>query len=251
MRRFLFLAAVVLGAVAAPAQAATPFIHAHRGGTVLNGKPKYAEESLAAYRNAARNDFVLEADAKLTEDGVPVALHDATLDRTTNCTGEVRTFTLAELAGCRTDVLGSPGWPAADPPSVEAGADHHDPVTAGLRPEERLDREPRDQERADRPGLRLDVRVREQGDGRGDREPDPARPADHPELHPAEPRRRGAAAAGGGDEPAVAPVPQRGLPPAGLRQRLRHHLAGVAGERRLRPPRSPERSRCDPVHARH
>jgi glycerophosphoryl diester phosphodiesterase len=54
---------------------------------------------------------MLEADAKLTEDGVPVAIHDATLDRTTNCTGEVRTFTLAELAGCKTDVLGSPGSP--------------------------------------------------------------------------------------------------------------------------------------------
>src|SRR3954467_465174 len=111
MRRLLALTAAVLSSAAAPAQAATPFIHAHRGGTVPNGKPKYAEESLAAYRNAARNDFVLEADAKLTEDGVPVALHDATLDRTTNCTGEVRTFTLAELAGCRTDVLGSPGGP--------------------------------------------------------------------------------------------------------------------------------------------
>ena len=52
---------------------------------------------------------MLEVDSKLTEDGVPVAVHDATLDRTTNCSGEVRTFTLAELRGCRTDVLGSPG----------------------------------------------------------------------------------------------------------------------------------------------
>jgi glycerophosphoryl diester phosphodiesterase len=98
--------AVALAAalVLAPtAFAAVPQIHAHRGGTVLDGKARFAEESLAAYRNAARNDFILEVDAKLTEDGVPVAIHDATLDRTTNCTGEVRTFTLAELAGCRTD----------------------------------------------------------------------------------------------------------------------------------------------------
>ena len=77
----------------------------------MNGKPTFGEESLAAYQHAARNGFVLEVDAKLTEDGVPVAIHDATLDRTTTCTGEVRTFTLAELAGCRTDVLGSPGSP--------------------------------------------------------------------------------------------------------------------------------------------
>jgi glycerophosphoryl diester phosphodiesterase len=101
----------MLFVVAPPALGAAPAIHAHRGGTVMNGKARYAEESLAAYKNAARNGFVLEVDAKLTEDRVPVALHDATLDRTTNCSGELRTFTLAELAGCRTDVLGSPGSP--------------------------------------------------------------------------------------------------------------------------------------------
>jgi len=62
---------------------------------------------------------VLEVDAKLTEDGVPVALHDATLDRTTNCSGEVRTFTRAELKSCRTDVLGSPGSPLATKPAAK------------------------------------------------------------------------------------------------------------------------------------
>jgi len=108
----LIVVVLVVVAVATPqAHAATPDIHAHRGGTVQNGAPRFAEESMRAYRSAARDGFVLEVDAKLTEDGVPVAIHDATLDRTTNCTGEVRTFTLAELAGCRTDVLGSPGSP--------------------------------------------------------------------------------------------------------------------------------------------
>ena len=116
-RLILTLVAAVLSTVAAPAQAATPQIHAHRGGTVLNGKPKYAEESIRAYKQAARNDFVLEVDAKLTEDGVPVAIHDATLDRTTNCTGEVRTFTYVELSSCRTDVLGSPGSPLPTRPA--------------------------------------------------------------------------------------------------------------------------------------
>jgi glycerophosphoryl diester phosphodiesterase len=110
--RLVALVALAALAPAGAAAAATPQVQAHRGGTVENGKARYAEESLAAYRHAARNDFVLEVDAKLTEDGVPVAIHDATLDRTTNCTGEVRTFTLAGLAGCRTDVLGSPGTPA-------------------------------------------------------------------------------------------------------------------------------------------
>ncbi|HEV7846043.1 MAG TPA: glycerophosphodiester phosphodiesterase [Thermoleophilaceae bacterium] len=102
-RRVLALAAAVLATVAATPASALPSIHAHRGGTVTNGKPTSGEESLAAYRQAARNGFTLEVDAKLTEDRVPVAIHDPTLDRTTNCTGEVRTFTLAELGGCRTD----------------------------------------------------------------------------------------------------------------------------------------------------
>ena len=107
----LLIATASLLALAPPALAALPAIHAHRGGTVVNGAPQFAEESIAAYRQAARHGFVLEVDAKLTEDRVPVALHDATLDRTTNCSGELRTFTLAELRTCRTDVLGSPGSP--------------------------------------------------------------------------------------------------------------------------------------------
>jgi glycerophosphoryl diester phosphodiesterase len=115
-RLALALAAALV--LAPTALAAVPQIHAHRGGTVENGKAKFAEESLAAYKRAARNGFVLEVDARLTEDGVPVAIHDATPDRTTNCTGEVRTFTLAELAGCRTDVLGSPGSPLATKPAA-------------------------------------------------------------------------------------------------------------------------------------
>src|SRR5919107_3590219 len=97
------IAAVAALAGAAPA-IALPAIHAHRGGTVVNAKLKYPVESLTAYRQAAKQGFVLEVDAKLSEDRVPVAIHDATLERTTNCSGEVRTFTLAELAGCRTDV---------------------------------------------------------------------------------------------------------------------------------------------------
>ena len=103
----LALAALIAVVVAAPAQALE--IHAHRGGTVSYGKPAFTEESLEAYRHAAANGFVLEVDAKLTKDGVPVAIHDATVDRTTGCTGEVRGFTLAALRACRPDILGSPG----------------------------------------------------------------------------------------------------------------------------------------------
>jgi glycerophosphoryl diester phosphodiesterase len=107
-RAALVVAVLAVSATATTAQAAAPAIHAHRGGTVLNGKPTYAEETLDAYRSAATNGFVFEVDAKLTSDGVPVAVHDATLDRTTTCTGEVRSFTRAALRACRLDVLGSP-----------------------------------------------------------------------------------------------------------------------------------------------
>ena len=63
----LALALAMLFAVAPPAFGAAPAIHAHRGGTVENGKARFAEESLAAYTSAARNGFVLEVDAKLSQ----------------------------------------------------------------------------------------------------------------------------------------------------------------------------------------
>jgi glycerophosphoryl diester phosphodiesterase len=108
-RAALIAAVITAGAAATTAQAAAPELHAHRGGTVVNGTPRYTEESLDAYRAAAKHGFVFEVDAKLTSDRIPVAIHDATLDRTTNCTGEVRSFSLAALDRCRSDVLGSPG----------------------------------------------------------------------------------------------------------------------------------------------
>ena len=94
---------------AAPAAAALP-IHAHRGGPYANGVPVYPEETMPAFRNAAAGGWVLEVDAKLTSDRVPLAIHDATLDRTTVCSGEVRARTAADIRrNCPSDVLGSPG----------------------------------------------------------------------------------------------------------------------------------------------
>ena len=53
------------------------------------------------------------------KDGVPFILHDATLDRTTTCTGNAEAKTWAELSACRSDILGSPG--AGDPLGALAG----------------------------------------------------------------------------------------------------------------------------------
>lgn len=45
----------------------------------------------------------IELDVQITLDGRMVVMHDATLDRTTACTGLVREKTLAELASCPLD----------------------------------------------------------------------------------------------------------------------------------------------------
>ena len=109
MARASLAALCVTLASSALAQAAPPPIQAHRGGSVLDGTPTFPENTLSAFRNAAKAGYVLEMDAKLTKDRVAVVFHDATLDRTTACTGEVADKTLAQVRACKPDVLGSPG----------------------------------------------------------------------------------------------------------------------------------------------
>ncbi|MBK8295103.1 MAG: glycerophosphodiester phosphodiesterase family protein [Solirubrobacterales bacterium] len=101
---FAMLAFLIVGA--APT-AASPYIHAHRGGDLENGAPSAPENSMAAFEASAEHGFVLELDVKLTSDNVPVVIHDGTLDRTTTCSGPVADKSLAELAECRIDVTGS------------------------------------------------------------------------------------------------------------------------------------------------
>ena len=104
-----------------PATAAAEIeIHAHRGGPLatVGGEvvPILPEESMRAFEEAHANGYVVELDAKLTSDGVPVLIHDATLDRTTDCSGLVRDHTAADLADyCRIDVLGTGGVTAPNP----------------------------------------------------------------------------------------------------------------------------------------
>jgi glycerophosphoryl diester phosphodiesterase len=112
-RRGLGLAALVAGLVlASTANASYPAIQAHRGGAVVDGVPRYPENTLPAFRHAARADHaVLELDVKLTRDHVPVVIHNDTPDGTTTCNDDrpVRSYTLAQLRRCRADLLGSPG----------------------------------------------------------------------------------------------------------------------------------------------
>lgn len=78
-----------------------PLVFAHRGGAALA-----PENTLAAFeRGLACGADGLECDVHLSRDGVPVVIHDATLDRTTSARGSVCLLTAAELArvdaGCR------------------------------------------------------------------------------------------------------------------------------------------------------
>jgi glycerophosphoryl diester phosphodiesterase len=99
----------MLASMRATAETAFAGVHPHRGGANAGGRAVLPENSLEAFREAHRlGADVMELDVKLTRDGVPVVIHDATLDRTTNCSGEVRSRTAADLAeGCRIDTIGS------------------------------------------------------------------------------------------------------------------------------------------------
>ncbi|MGE0042860.1 MAG: glycerophosphodiester phosphodiesterase [Vicinamibacterales bacterium] len=78
-----------------------PLVFAHRGGARLA-----PENTLPAFaRGLAAGADGLECDVHLSRDGVPVVIHDPTLERTTDAAGPVGARTAAELArvdaGCR------------------------------------------------------------------------------------------------------------------------------------------------------
>jgi glycerophosphoryl diester phosphodiesterase len=71
-----------------------PLIFAHRGGAKLA-----PENTMTAIDNGmALGADGLEIDVQLSADGVPVVIHDPTLDRTTDRTGPVRDLKASELA---------------------------------------------------------------------------------------------------------------------------------------------------------
>jgi len=71
----------------------TIVISGHRG-----YKTAYPENTLLAFHEAIQRGVdMLEFDLRLSKDQQVVVIHDETVDRTTNATGAVRDFTLAEL----------------------------------------------------------------------------------------------------------------------------------------------------------
>lgn len=78
---------------------------AHRGCCI-----EAPENTLSAYRLAKKKGFTcVEADISFTSDGVAVLLHDSTVDRTSNGTGEIKKMT---FAGVRALDFGS--WKSAE-----------------------------------------------------------------------------------------------------------------------------------------
>ena len=63
---------------------------------------EYPENSIGAIIEAINDGAdIVEIDVHLTADGVPVLMHDSTVDRTTNGTGKVSDFTLEEIKQLR------------------------------------------------------------------------------------------------------------------------------------------------------
>lgn len=71
----------------------TTAVIAHRGFSSLAPENTISAFSLALHHNADG----IELDAKLSKDGNVVVIHDSTVDRTTNCSGPVNSFTSKEL----------------------------------------------------------------------------------------------------------------------------------------------------------
>jgi glycerophosphoryl diester phosphodiesterase len=83
------------------ARTGRPWVVAHRGWSA-----RFPENTLAAFDAAvAAGADVLELDVRLSRDRVPVVIHDATLERTTNATGRVADHSAGELAE-----LDAGGW---------------------------------------------------------------------------------------------------------------------------------------------
>ena len=93
-----------------------PLVVAHRGGSALG-----PENTLAACEQACRFGVdAVEVDVRLTADGVPVLLHDATLDRTTDGRGPVAAQPLASLRQLDATVAFRRGHFGREPPPTLA-----------------------------------------------------------------------------------------------------------------------------------
>ena len=98
-------------------QSPAPLVIAHRGGLRLA-----PEHTMLAYRTGLEAGAdVLELDVARTADGAIVCIHDLTVDRTTQGTGDIRELTLAEVQALDAGYRWSPDGGATFP---ERGQGH-------------------------------------------------------------------------------------------------------------------------------
>ncbi len=88
---------------------------AHRG--CMNTHP---ENTLPAFKEAIRlGAHMIEFDIQFTKDGVPVLMHDETVDRTTNGTGKVSELTFAKIRRLDAGIKKSPEFEYTAVPTFE------------------------------------------------------------------------------------------------------------------------------------
>ncbi|MCK4563629.1 MAG: glycerophosphodiester phosphodiesterase family protein [Verrucomicrobia bacterium] len=88
-------------------------VAAHRCGYMSNGAKTHPENSLSAALNTiSLGADILETDVMMTLDGIPVLMHDSTVNRTTTGSGSVSDMTLSEIKVLY--LLGPDGTPSTE-----------------------------------------------------------------------------------------------------------------------------------------
>ena len=101
------------------AELKAPVVIAHRG-----FRSKYPENTLTAFDAALEAGApMIELDVTLSKDRKIVVIHDDTLDRTTNGTGNVREFSLAQLKGLDAGSWFDPRFATETMPTLEEVVD--------------------------------------------------------------------------------------------------------------------------------
>lgn len=104
----------MFGSLRAPGEPA--LIAGHRG-----DRSVAPENTLPALQSALGGTMVyVETDIRLSADGVPVLIHDATVDRTTDGTGKVSDLTLADLQALDAGSWFSPAFAHTRIPTLES-----------------------------------------------------------------------------------------------------------------------------------
>lgn len=98
---------------------ASGIVSAHRGSS-RDGRPVAPEGAMSAYRLAVtQGAHIIDVDNQTTADGIPVAMHDTTVDATTAATGNVSTYPFHQLPAVSMPEIVGTGWTAEPIPSVE------------------------------------------------------------------------------------------------------------------------------------